>query len=152
MPHQPPRKCLNESHYLPANARSKKRKPLDLALLSGTGVGIVPISIVTLDSGILFRLGERGTLALGGGFGSLAATASRFVGLVLGRRFGRDSFMAGFQGVDMLSHGSSAVAYTSSYEFVQPLRRIKGPWEEEVGIVDVTAWVYSPMYSPCPIA
>lgn len=74
--------------------------------------------ILALTNGVLFRLGDRRSLALGGGFGRLAATASGFVGIVLGRRFRRGAFMTGFQSVKMLFHSGSAVAYTSSVKFV----------------------------------
>lgn len=118
MPQQPLHKCQNQCAYLPAIARSKRRKLLDLALLSGTGARFISIPILTLEIGILFRLGERGALALGGGFGRLAATASGLVGLALGRRFRRGTLLAVFQGVDVLSHSSSAVAYNLSDGFV----------------------------------
>lgn len=73
--------------------------------------------ILTLNDGVLFGLGDRRSLAFGGGFGRLAATASGFVGVVLGRRFRRGSLVAGFQSVEMLSHSCSAIAYTSSDKF-----------------------------------
>lgn len=98
---------------------SKEGKPLELALLSRTGSRFVPMLILALDNGVLFRLGNRCSLALGGGFGSrLAAMASGFVGIVLGRRFRRGALLAGFQSVKMLFHSCTAVAYTSSDKFV----------------------------------
>lgn len=74
--------------------------------------------ILALHNGVLFRLGARCSLALGSGFGRLAATASGFVGIVLGRRFRKGSLVAGFQSVKMLLHSCSAVAYPFSVKFV----------------------------------
>lgn len=92
---------------------SSKGKLLELALLSRTEGGFIPMLILALSNGVFFRLGDRRSLALGGGFGRLAATAGGVVGIVLGRRFRRGSLMTGFQSVEMLSHGCSAIAYTS---------------------------------------
>lgn len=98
----------------------KKGKLLELALLSRTGGGFIPLLILALDNGVvfLFRLGDRHSLALAGGFGRLAATASGVVGIVLGRRFRGGSFITVFQTVKMLFHSCSAVAYTSSDKFI----------------------------------
>ena len=117
MPQKPPHGCQNHDHHLPTNTRSKKR-PLELALLSGTGAGILSIAILTLNNRIFLRVGGRGGLALSGGFGNLPGTACGLVGLVLVRRLLRDSLLAGFQSVGVLSHSSSAVAYILLVEFM----------------------------------
>ena len=78
---------MKESHFLTANTRFKKRRSLDLALLSRTGDEVIAIPILALDNRIRFGLGERGTLAFDGRFGSFAAMTSGLVSLVLRRRF-----------------------------------------------------------------
>lgn len=78
------------------NARPKKRKILELALLIGAGAGFKPILVLILDNGVNFRLCGRVNLALGGGFGTLVATVSGFVGLGLGKRLCGDCSLAGF--------------------------------------------------------
>jgi hypothetical protein len=113
MPQKQSHECQNHNPHYPTNTRSKKT-PLELALLSGTGAGFIPVAILTLDSGIFLRVGGRGVLALRSGFGNLPGTGCGLVclvGLVLGRSLLAGSLLAGFQSVDVLSHSSSAVAY-----------------------------------------